>query len=265
VCGNRERHIEYELKAGNVVACTGCSLVSMVGVDTTELVRCCYDENYYRRGDSPCVAGYFDYFGAEAKDRRATAETLALAIRSLAPRARRVLDLGCGGGYLVSALHEQGIEAVGADTSAYAIGRAVAAESGRFVHGGADGAEISALAPYDSIAMIDVIEHLPDPVTTLRQVTALMRPGGLILVLTPRYGGRLQAEQGSEYVHFARDHMYYFTAQTLRAVLARGTKSARIQIDDVLHMLDGLRIEVPRAMERKYSMDRESMIACVHA
>ncbi|SNS46957.1 methyltransferase domain-containing protein [Actinomadura mexicana] len=77
-------------------------------------------------------------------------------------------------------------------------------------------------APFDVITMIDVVEHLPDPAGALRWAASLAATGATIVLLTPRYGGRLLAEQKAGYVHFDSDHMYYFTEETLRAVLARG-------------------------------------------
>jgi SAM-dependent methyltransferase len=39
----------------------------------------------------------------------------------------------------------------------------------------------------DVIAMMDVLEHLPDPVTTLRHCLKLLRPDGVMILQTPRY------------------------------------------------------------------------------
>lgn len=62
--------------------------------------------------------------------RRVTNAAVLDAIKAGAPR--RVLDVGCGEGWLCRALHDDGIEAVGVDATVPLIGAARAAGAGRF-------------------------------------------------------------------------------------------------------------------------------------
>ena len=39
----------------------------------------------------------------------------------------------------------------------------------------------------DALVMMDVMEHLPDPVGTMRHVASLLKPDGVLVVQTPRY------------------------------------------------------------------------------
>jgi SAM-dependent methyltransferase len=262
LCCGTTRETEFTLAMGTVVRCLGCSLVSMVGSDG-DLVRCAYDEDYYRRAGAP-GPGYGDYFGVEAAVRRQISSALADVVLALAPGARRALDLGCGGGFLVNALATRGVDATGVDGSRDVIERARSnAAGGRFLH-----ADIAALSlpvgtTFDVITMIDVIEHLPEPVGTLRLASSLATPGGVIVLFTPRYGGRLLAEQGAAYVHFNSDHMYYFTEETLRAVISRGTGQSATDVEDVLTLARERKVNVPASMARKYSVERDSMLAVV--
>lgn len=251
----------YRLKVGTVVRCGECSLVTMVEPGGGELVRCRYDEAYYRRGDDGNGVGYKDYFGAEAFVRRATATAIASAARAMAPASRVTLDIGCGGGYLVDALSHQGMDAFGVDTSEYVVERARTLARGTFVLGTAS--EAIGAERFDLVTMIDVIEHLPNPVATLRDAVRLVRPGGIIMVLTPRYGGRLLADQGDEYVHFNSDHTLYLTEETLRAILARAVPCREVVVEGVLTLLDRLHVDVPEAVAHKYGVERDSMVACV--
>jgi 2-polyprenyl-3-methyl-5-hydroxy-6-metoxy-1,4-benzoquinol methylase len=228
---------------------------------TGELVRCSYDEDYYRRAGAP-GPGYRDYFGAEAAPRSEISSALADMVLSLTLGARRVLDLGCGGGFLVNALAERGVDATGLDGSDHAIERARAnAGGGQFTRADIGASGLVGEAVFDVVTMIDVIEHLPDPVEALRWAAGLTAPGGAIVLLTPRYGGRLLAEQGAAYVHFNSDHMYYFTEDTLRTTITRATGSDMVEIEDVLAFVRKQGVSIPDSMARKYSMERESMLA----
>lgn len=69
------------------------------------------------------------------------------------------------------------------------------------------------------ITMIDVVEHLPMLIQDLTTVRGWLRPGGRLVIATPRFGGRLFLQQGEAYSQFKRDHVWYFTYETLAHVL----------------------------------------------
>lgn len=96
----------------------------------------------------------------------------------------RALDIGCGNGRFLDRIRRHGWDVVGVDTSAAAA--AAAAESfGITVHvGPVEEAPIEERS-LDFVHMSHVLEHLPQPVTTLRRVAGLLRPGGRLYVETP--------------------------------------------------------------------------------
>jgi SAM-dependent methyltransferase len=101
----------------------------------------------------------------------------------LPPQARRVLDLGCGGGALLPTL---GLErSMGIDLQAPGL----AHTRRRFpqvpmVCGSADRLALSD-ASLDAIVLQHVIEHLPDVSGALAEWHRVLRPGGALLVQTP--------------------------------------------------------------------------------
>ncbi|WP_344209603.1 class I SAM-dependent methyltransferase [Kribbella sancticallisti] len=260
LCDTRKRSIEYELPIGTIVACERCGLVSLVDSETSELVTCSYDAGYYHAAAGNASVGYTDYFGSEATSRDSFARSLAVGLTTRFPAARKTLDIGCGGGYLVRALADRGLDARGVDTSAFAVAHGVEGTAGRLVEGTMS--VMADVAPFDIVTMMDVIEHLPDPVSAIRGAFSFLREGGSLVVLTPRYGGALLQRQGTEYVHFNSDHMYYFTEQTLSAVLRKATGSD-VATQDVLSTLMDWHVAVPADVQHKYTADRDSIIAVV--
>jgi 2-polyprenyl-3-methyl-5-hydroxy-6-metoxy-1,4-benzoquinol methylase len=59
----------------------------------------------------------------------------------------------------------------------------------------------------DAVAMMDVLEHLPDPVGTMRHVASLLKPDGVLIVQTPRYEEGATFEQFVERSDYFLNHM----------------------------------------------------------
>lgn len=102
------------------------------------------------------------------------------------PTKTRVLDFGCGSGYLVLELASRGYPASGVDNSPEAI------EFGR--KQGIMG--LSTLTPpyidlpdhsVDAVLMLDVIEHLEDETWVLREVERILVPGGIVVITVPAF------------------------------------------------------------------------------
>ena len=91
-----------------------------------------------------------------------------------------LLDVGCGTGWLAD--HFPGY--TGLDASPDAV--AQAAEKGRNVQLG----DLSEPLPFedgsfDNAVIKDVLEHVPDPAATVREVYRVLKPGGLVFASSP--------------------------------------------------------------------------------
>jgi len=99
----------------------------------------------------------------------------------------RLLDVGCGNGSHVAPLADLGWDVSGIEPDA--IPAQIAREHfGLKVHEGTlEDAHLSAES-FDAITMHHVIEHLPDPLSTLRECWRLLKPGGKLVIITPNWG-----------------------------------------------------------------------------
>jgi SAM-dependent methyltransferase len=97
--------------------------------------------------------------------------------------ASRVLDIGSGSGDWLLVARAAGWHAVGSDPDPAA--RAAASASGLEVRKGGAEAWADQLGTFDAVSMNHVIEHVHQPLETLRTVFALLRPGGQLYIEAP--------------------------------------------------------------------------------
>jgi SAM-dependent methyltransferase len=101
----------------------------------------------------------------------------------------RVLDVGCGTGFLLERLAERGYSGVGIDLSPESVEHA----SRRLEEIGASdrlSARVGSAyeppdGPFDLICLTDVLEHLEDPRACLSALRDRLAPEGLLVVSTP--------------------------------------------------------------------------------
>lgn len=104
-------------------------------------------------------------------------------------RPCRVLDAGCGNGYVTGILLEAGFDVVGIDASASGIQQARANNPGGTFECLSVYEELKdRLGPFDLIVSTEVIEHLHVPRRFVSNLRAVLKPGGVMLLSTPYHG-----------------------------------------------------------------------------
>ncbi|HEU4655901.1 MAG TPA: class I SAM-dependent methyltransferase [Capillimicrobium sp.] len=138
----------------------------------------------------------------------------------------RVLDLGCGEGAFAAALHEHGAHPLGVDVVREPLRRARARHphlAWRLVS--PDGPLVLDDAAVDVVWAGEVIEHVVDVAGWLSEVRRVLPSGGRLLLTTPDHPPallrRLADDPGAFDEHFdpRSDHLRFFTARTLRALV----------------------------------------------
>ena len=102
---------------------------------------------------------------------------------------KNIIDVGCGGGILSEALNKRGASVTGIDLSeeALSIARLHLLESGHSVDYQCISAEKMAEntpAGFDVVTCLEVLEHVPDPASTVAACAALVKPGGSVFFST---------------------------------------------------------------------------------
>jgi 2-polyprenyl-3-methyl-5-hydroxy-6-metoxy-1,4-benzoquinol methylase len=135
----------------------------------------------------------------------------------------KLLDVGSGSGILVEAATDAGLQATGIEPSAWltAIGKS---HKLNIVEGVLPNPNVG--FDFDIISVIDVIEHVADPLELLITVSDLLRPGGICMVVTPDMGSVAAKILGFGWWHFRIAHISYFNRRNLTLLAARANLRA---------------------------------------
>jgi SAM-dependent methyltransferase len=204
----------------SVSACASCgSYVKTPYFDAAELA-----ELYSR----------YDHHEQEFTPGPGELDNLALKIRRIErhlPERGRLLEIGCGRGWLLSQALRRGWDVRGVERAGSADRHLLPELRGK-VHFIDSEDDVSALEPesYDAVCSYQVFEHLTKPVESLRSWTRALKPGGVLVLDTPNaagWGARRYRERWAH--HHRRDHFVLYTRLALER-LARENGVRPLQV-----------------------------------
>lgn len=146
-------------------------------------------------------------------------------LNRLAPRCGQLLDYGCGTGHFLAAAKAAGWQVAGLEPNA----RAREEASGRL--GQPVGQEsLSSFAPgsFDAVTLWHVLEHVHRLNETLAQLTALLKPDGVLLIAVPNVES-LDAQHYRELwaAYDVPRHLYHFAPKTMAQLLKKHKLTVR--------------------------------------
>jgi 2-polyprenyl-3-methyl-5-hydroxy-6-metoxy-1,4-benzoquinol methylase len=158
------------------------------------------------------------YVAEEAARRATCRKLLAAASPSLTGDGPPlVLDVGCGVGLLLDEARRRGWRTQGVELSDWGVRRA--RHLGLDVFQGT--LEEAGFEPgsFDAVFMVDVLEHLADPVRTLAKVSQVLRPGGVLCVVTPNAASAAARVLGRRWWGMLPGHVVLFPHRRLCELL----------------------------------------------
>jgi len=157
---------------------------------------------------------------------------------------KRVLDVGCGGGLLSEGMSERGATVIGIDLSdkALSVARLHLLESCRVVeyrHISAEELVAEQAGAFDVVTCLEMLEHVPDPASTVTACAALAKPGGHVFFSTINRNLKayLLAVIGAEYVLGMLPRGTHDYARFIKpSELLRWTRSAGLEAGELRGM-----------------------------
>lgn len=154
---------------------------------------------------------------------RARADLVSWAALSYFPRIERLLDVGCGAGYILERLRNDlpAAHLVGGD--ALLEGLEIAARrvpSASFYR--MDATKIPFRRAFDIVTALDVLEHVDDDIAAIDEIASAVRPGGGMIVTAPQHRSLWSAQDvGAGHVR------RYRAGQLRRRLESRGLEIVR--------------------------------------
>jgi len=193
------------------------------------------------------------------------ADNLAAVIAGSSSAGQSLLDIGAGYGAFVLSCRRHGLDAIGFEIEPFEVDiarqRLARSEPGRdatavFRKGNA-GQLPFANEAFEMVSLLNVLEHVPDYRSVLREAVRVLRPGGRLFIVCPNYAAfRKEAHYHVPWVPmlpralaiaylrllgrnpgFFQKHIYYCTN--------RGVLDALRQLEAIPNSLDILKLEHP--------------------
>jgi 2-polyprenyl-3-methyl-5-hydroxy-6-metoxy-1,4-benzoquinol methylase len=220
--------------------CPLCQRGGLAYARRPDLLTVCFCEDCNMSFVSPAPdtealgAFYSDYDATHRRGRRVGRRELVEVLKGTDPkrdyrlstvsrccdlRGKRLLDVGFGRGAMLTLASRLGaaVEGLELDQKAVDAARRDLGLSGCRL------GTIETLPPtpaYHVILMMDLIEHVLDPLSTIREALSRLLPSGLLVLWTPN-GSELNTAVQPVQLRVDLEHMQYFTAQAIRSVAKR--------------------------------------------
>jgi SAM-dependent methyltransferase len=160
--------------------CTGCGAAYSAAGGIVALTDAVDDRDY----PAPLVDLVADveqrHFWFAARN-DAILSTIQRVVRPLA--GTRILDIGCGTGFVAAALERAGMDVWGIDMHRTALMHARSRVRGPLFSN--DATTLPFFPDFDLASLFDVIEHLDDDVSAIRQAATVLRANGYVVVTVP--------------------------------------------------------------------------------
>jgi 2-polyprenyl-3-methyl-5-hydroxy-6-metoxy-1,4-benzoquinol methylase len=138
------------------------------------------------------------------------------------PRAASLLDVGAGTGLLVAEARRRGLDAVGVEPCRAFVDIALRRNGVEIILGVFPHLALTH-RQFDLIFLVDVIEHVSNPLPLLQHCAESLGPGGLLVMVTPDVASLPAKILGQRWWHFRLAHVGYFDHSSIaRAITLAG-------------------------------------------
>ncbi|MBI5003354.1 class I SAM-dependent methyltransferase [Candidatus Woesearchaeota archaeon] len=229
------------LSTDQIVKCRNCGLVyTNPRIKSTIIIDSCSqgdDEVYVSQeeGRKKTFQEGIDWIKKVTQKKESDKET--------SNEKKKILDVGCAAGFFLAVAKESDFDPYGSELNAWL------AEYGRKKFN-LENVKAGTLEDakwkdnfFDHVTMWDVLEHVPDPMKTLKEINRITKNNGYIIISYPDYSSIFAKLFGRRWWFLLSHHIYYFTPKTMDMMLEKAgfeivTDKMHWQELKIVYMLD---------------------------
>lgn len=193
------------------------------------------------------LAGFYEsqpadenYLSQEIGRRKAFRRILT-RVEKMCPAKGKIFDLGAGPGFFLDEARKSGWEIYGSEASTW--GRRYAKEKSGINLYTLNGLNEFPDHFFEVITILDVIEHVAHPADLLRLINAKLKPGGILVITTPRFESITRKILGQRWYFMFPAHLWYFTRKSLDKLLSDAGFRGAVYKYHVFHFSVGYIVE----------------------
>lgn len=208
LCKLDDSKLLYTKNGFKIVKCRKCGLVYVNPRIKLDVLKKMYNKN---------VISPFPYYLKHRKEDEQTFRDRLSLIEKYRKKGK-LLDIGCSIGTFMKVAKKSGWDVYGIDINKKSI---------KYCKKLGFNAEVKEIEKvkvknFDVVIMNDLLEHVADPLRTLKIANKLLKKDGLLFIATPNIDSFLSKISGKRWLHMKPDeHIYYFTPKTIQAMLKK--------------------------------------------
>jgi 2-polyprenyl-3-methyl-5-hydroxy-6-metoxy-1,4-benzoquinol methylase len=162
---------------------------------------------------------YLNYLNQQLHDKKNHDALIKKLSRHADIKTSSILDIGCGSGKFVQYLRGKGYDAYGLEPSE-ALFNNFLKDHGHFYN-----VDVHAFRQqhpgrqFSIITIADVLEHIEDPQSFIKEVSHLLSPGGVVFISTPDVRSLFARMAGKGWHYYNRYHLSLFSKKTLSQLM----------------------------------------------
>lgn len=164
----------------------------------------------------------FEYQAGKVEEERIRirARKILHSLHNLKPSGKSLLDIGSGYGFFLHEAQKEHYNVMGIEPSKALYQYSKTHSQAHLVNTNLTLFVETSKERYDFITLIHVIEHMHDPASTIKEITSLLKPGGILYIETPNLDSHLYHVEQDGYTFLTPpDHLWIFSQFSMKAMM----------------------------------------------
>jgi 2-polyprenyl-3-methyl-5-hydroxy-6-metoxy-1,4-benzoquinol methylase len=232
ICSSNECEPHLEKSGVQIYQCQSCG-VQFWNPEHIEEMEKIYSRDYFVSESAP--TGYNNYFSLEQALRKVFRKRLK-RMKKMNPGIATCLEVGSGPGFFLDEAARFRIRATGVEVSEFACAWGRNHLNISLIAGKVEDLSLPRDS-FDVACMWDVIEHLPNPVSTLRHIRGLLKSGGELWLSTGDAGSLAARLSGKRWhLYNIPEHLFFFNGKSIRKALQLAGFEMRLSFHETVYV-----------------------------